>query len=250
MKILVPVKRVLDYAIKARAKADGTGADLAGLKMSLNPFDEIALEAALRLKEAGHASEVVSVSCGNATVQEGLRTTLALGADRAIWVAAEGELQPLAVAKLLCAVVQHESIDLVLCGKQAIDDDANQTGQMLAALLDWGQATQAAEIHYLEGRLDVVRETDSGTETLQLSLPALITTDLRLNEPRYATLPNIMKARKKPMDNLSAESLGVVITPRLVTLRVAEPPARPAGLRVATVAQLVEGIQQKMKGVA
>ncbi len=248
MKILVPVKRVLDYAIKARAKADGSGADLAGLKMSLNPFDEIALEAALRLKEAGQAHEIITVSCGEAAVQDGLRTTLALGADRAIWVSTPENLQPLAVAKLLREVVLRESADLVLCGKQAIDDDANQTGQMLAALLDWCQATQAADIRHDAGSLDVVRETDQGTETLRLTLPAVITADLRLNEPRYATLPNIMKARKKPIEELSAETLAVDIAPRLTTLHVAEPPSRPAGIRVKSVEALLNGLAQTIGG--
>jgi Electron transfer flavoprotein, beta subunit len=250
MKILVPVKRVLDYAIKARAKSDGSGVDLAGLKMSLNPFDEIALEAALRLKEAGLASEVICVSCGETPVQEGLRTALALGADRALWVEAPGELEPLTVAKLLRAVVVQEQVDLVICGKQAIDDDAGQTGQMLAALLDWSQATQAAAIHCEGSRLEVVRETDGGTETLQLNTPAVITTDLRLNEPRYATLPNIMKARKKPIDQLTASALGVTITARLQTLRVAEPPVRAPGIRVNSVEQLLDLLKNQAKVVS
>lgn len=250
MKILVPVKRVLDYAIKARAKTDGSGADLAGLKMSLNPFDEIALEAALRLKEAGQASAVICVSCGEASVQDGLRTALALGADRAIWVEAVTELEPLTVAKLLQAVVVRESADLVLCGKQAIDDDAGQTGQMLAALLDWNQATQAAAIRCQGNLLEVVRETDGGTETLQLTVPAVITADLRLNEPRYATLPNIMKARKKPIEPLSAVELGVSVIPRLQTLRVAEPPVRSAGIRVTSVDQLVDCLKNQAKVVS
>ncbi|WP_297498653.1 electron transfer flavoprotein subunit beta/FixA family protein [Ferrovum sp.] len=247
MKILVPVKRVLDYNIKARAKADGSGVALAGLKMSLNPFDEIALEAAIRLKEAGQATEVVALSCGDAAVQEGLRTALALGADRALWVSSSEELQSLAVAKLLRAVVLREAPTLVICGKQAIDDDANQTGQMLAALLNWGQATNAAEIQLGEGRVDVVRETDGGTETLRLLLPAVITTDLRLNEPRYATLPNIMKARKKPIETLTPEELGVTVTPRLKTLRVQEPPQRPAGIKVDSVAALLARLKNEAK---
>ncbi|NDU89826.1 MAG: electron transfer flavoprotein subunit beta/FixA family protein [Ferrovum sp.] len=247
MKILVPVKRVLDYNIKARAKADGSGVELAGLKMSLNPFDEIALEAAIRLKEAGQATEVVALSCGDAMVQEGLRTALALGADRALWVSSSEELQPLSVAKLLRAVVLRELPTLVICGKQAIDDDANQTGQMLAALLGWGQATNAAEIQVGEGWVDVVRETDGGTETLRLILPAVITTDLRLNEPRYATLPNIMKARKKPIETLTPEELGVTVEPRLKTLRVQEPPQRPAGVKVDSIATLLARLQNEAK---
>jgi electron transfer flavoprotein beta subunit len=247
MKILVPVKRVLDYNIKARAKADGSGVELAGLKMSLNPFDEIALEAAIRLKEAGQATEVVALSCGDAMVQEGLRTALALGADRALWVSSSEELQPLSVAKLLRAVVLRELPTLVICGKQAIDDDANQTGQMLAALLSWGQATNAAEIQVGEGWVDVVRETDGGTEPLRLILPAVITTDLRLNEPRYATLPNIMKARKKPIETLTPEELGVTVEPRLKTLRVQEPPQRPAGVKVDSIATLLARLQNEAK---
>ncbi len=247
MKILVPVKRVLDYNIKARVKADGSGVELAGLKMSLNPFDEIALEAAIRLKEAGQATEVAALSCGDAMVQEGLRTALALGADRALWVSSTEELQPLSVAKLLHAVVLREIPGLVICGKQAIDDDANQTGQMLAALLNWGQATNAAEIQVGEGRVDVVRETDGGTETLRLVLPAVITTDLRLNEPRYATLPNIMKARKKPIEILTPEELGVMVEPRLKTLRVQEPPQRPAGVKVDSVATLLARLKNEAK---
>ena len=247
MKILVPVKRVLDYTIKARAKADGSGVELAGLKMSLNPFDEIALEAAIRLKEVGQATEVVALSCGDAMVQEGLRTALALGADRALWVSSTEELQPLSVAKLLHAVVLREIPTLVICGKQAIDDDANQTGQMLAALLNWGQATNAAEIQVGEGRVDVVRETDGGTETLRLILPAVITTDLRLNEPRYATLPNIMKARKKPIEALTPEELGVTVEPRLKTLRVQEPPQRPAGVKVDSIATLLARLKNEAK---
>ncbi len=247
MTILVPVKRVLDYNIKARVKADGSGVELAGLKMSLNPFDEIALEAAIRLKEAGQATEVAALSCGDAMVQEGLRTALALGADRALWVSSTEELQPLSVAKLLHAVVLREIPGLVICGKQAIDDDANQTGQMLAALLNWGQATNAAEIQVGEGRVDVVRETDGGTETLRLILPAVITTDLRLNEPRYATLPNIMKARKKPIEILTPEELGVMVEPRLKTLRVQEPPQRPAGVKVDSVATLLARLKNEAK---
>ena len=247
MKILVPVKRVLDYTIKARAKADGSGVELSGLKMSLNPFDEIALEAAIRLKEVGQATEVVALSCGDAMVQEGLRTALALGADRALWVSSTEELQPLSVAKLLHAVVLREIPTLVICGKQAIDDDANQTGQMLAALLNWGQATNAAEIQVGEGRVDVVRETDGGTETLRLILPAVITTDLRLNEPRYATLPNIMKARKKPIETLTPEELGVTVEPRLKTLRVQEPPQRPAGVKVDSIATLLARLKNEAK---
>ena len=230
MKVLVPVKRVIDYNVKARVKADGSGVDLANVKMSMNPFDEIAVEEAIRLKEAGVAKEVVAVSCGVAACQETLRTALALGADRAILVQTDVELQPLAVAKLLKALCDKESPQLVICGKQAIDDDANQTGQMLAALLGWGQATFASKVVIADGKVTVTREVDGGLETLKVSLPAVVTGDLRLNEPRYATLPNIMKAKKKPLETVKPADLGVDVTPRLTTLKVAEPAKRQACL--------------------
>lgn len=247
MKILVPVKRVVDYNVKIRVKADGSGVDLANVKMSMNPFDEIAVEAAVRLKEAGIASEVIAVSCGVAACQETLRTALAIGADRAILVDSDAELQPLAVAKLLKALCDREQPQLVICGKQAIDDDANQTGQMLAALAGWPQATFASKIAIADGQATVTREIDGGLETLQLALPAVITTDLRLNEPRYATLPNIMKAKKKPLATLTPAELGVDVTPRLRTLKVAEPPSRSAGVKVADVAELVGKLKNEAK---
>ncbi len=247
MKILVPVKRVVDYNVKIRVKADGSGVDLANVKMSMNPFDEIAVEAAVRLKEAGIASEVVAVSCGVAACQETLRTALAIGADRAILVDSDAELQPLAVAKLLKVLCDREQPQLVICGKQAIDDDANQTGQMLAALAGWPQATFASKIAIADGQATVTREIDGGLETLQLALPAVITTDLRLNEPRYATLPNIMKAKKKPLATLTPAELGVDVTPRLRTLKVAEPPSRSAGVKVADVAELVAKLKNEAK---
>src|SRR5436305_7131466 len=223
MKVLVSVKRVVDFNVKVRVKADGTGVETANVKMSMNPFDEIAVEAAVRLKEAGAATEIVVVSCGVQACQETLRTALAIGADRAILVETTEELQPLAVAKLLKVIVQKESPQLVILGKQAIDDDANQVGQMLAALLRWSQATFASKVVIAEGKASVTREIDGGLETVEVKLPAVITTDLRLNEPRYATLPNIMKAKKKPLETLKAEALGVDITPRLSTLSVMEP---------------------------
>ena len=247
MKVLVPVKRVIDYNVKVRVKADGTGVDLANVKMSMNPFDEIAVEAAIRLKEAGLATEVVAVSCGGAACQETLRTAMALGADRAVLVESDAELQPLAVAKLLKAVCGREGPQLVVCGKQAIDDDANQTGQMLAALLGWGQATFASRLELADGRVTVTREVDGGLETLSLPLPTVVTTDLRLNEPRYATLPNIMKAKKKPLEVLKPADLGVDVTPRLTTLRAAEPPGRQGGKRVADVAELVALLKNEAK---
>jgi electron transfer flavoprotein beta subunit len=247
MKILVPVKRVLDYNVKARVKADGSGIDLANCKMSMNPFDEIAVEEALRIKEAGAATEVVAVSCGLAACQETLRTALALGADRAILVETDVELQPLAVAKLLKAICEREAPQLVICGKQAIDDDANQTGQMLAALLDWGQAAFASKVVVAEGRATVTREIDGGLETLSVALPALITTDLRLNQPRYANLPNIMKAKKKPLETLKPADLGVDVAPRLQTLKVAEPSKRKAGEIVKDVPQLVDRLRTQAK---
>jgi electron transfer flavoprotein beta subunit len=247
MKILVPVKRVLDYNVKARVKADGTGMDLSGVKMAMNPFDEIAVEEAVRLKEAGVATEVVAVSCGGVACQETLRAALAIGVDRAILVETEVELQPLAVAKLLKALCDKEAPMLVIGGKQAIDDDANQTGQMLAGLLGWGQATFASKLMLGEGKAAVTREIDGGLETLSIALPAVVTTDLRLNEPRYATLPNIMKAKKKPLDMVTPADLGVDVAPRLTTLKVAEPPKRSAGVRVADVAELIDKLKNEAK---
>jgi electron transfer flavoprotein beta subunit len=247
MKILVPVKRVVDYNVKVRVKADGTGVDIANVKMSMNPFDEIAIEEAVRLKEKGVATEVIAVSCGVAQCQETLRTAMAIGADRAILVLTEAELQPLAVAKLLAALVAREQPGLVILGKQAIDDDANQTGQMLAALAKLPQATFASKVEVIEGRARVTREVDGGLETLSLSLPALVSTDLRLNEPRYVTLPNIMKAKKKPLDTVTPADLGVDIAPRLKTLKVAEPAARKAGIRVGSVAELVDKLRHEAK---
>ena len=251
MKIIVPIKRVIDYNVKARVKADGSGVDLANVKMSMNPFDEIAVEEAVRLKEAGIATEVIAVSAGVTACQETLRTALAIGADLAVLIetdaaAAEG-LQPLAVAKLLKAVVDKEGAQLVVCGKQAIDDDANQTGQMLAALLGWPQATFASKVVVAEGGVTVTREIDGGLETLALTLPAVVTTDLRLNEPRYATLPNIIKAKKKPLDTLTPAALGVDIAPRLTTLKVSEPPKRSGGVKVADVADLVNKLKNEAK---
>jgi electron transfer flavoprotein beta subunit len=247
VKILVPVKRVIDYNVRVRVKADGSGVDLANVKMAMNPFDEIAVEEALRLREAGIAAEVVVVSAGGAACQETLLTAMALGADRAIFVETDAELQPLAVAKLLKAVVARESPQLVILGKQAIDDDAGQTGQMLATLLGWPQATFVSQVAVAAGRLTATREIDGGTETLEMALPAVITTDLRLNEPRYATLPNIMKAKKKPLEVLSADALGVDVMPRLSTLGVAAPPPRHAGVRVADVAELVARLRDEAK---
>jgi electron transfer flavoprotein beta subunit len=247
MKILVPVKRVVDYNVKVRVKADGTGVDIANVKMSMNPFDEIAVEEAVRLKEKGVATEVVAVSCGVAQCQETLRTAMAIGADRAIHVETDAELQPLAVAKLLAALVAKEQPGLVILGKQAIDDDANQTGQMLAALTDLPQATFASKVEVADGKAQVTREIDGGLETLSVSLPAIVTTDLRLNEPRYVTLPNIMKAKKKPLDNVKPADLGVDVTPRLKTLKVAEPAGRKAGIKVADVATLVDKLKNEAK---
>ena len=247
MKILVPVKRVVDYNVKVRVKADGSGVETANVKMSMNPFDEIAVEEAVRLKEAGIATEVVAVSCGVAAAQETLRTALAIGADRAVLVETDAELQPLAVAKLLKAVADKEAPQLVILGKQAIDDDSNQTGQMLAALLGWPQATFASKVVVGGGKVAVTREVDGGMETLELKLPAVITTDLRLNEPRYATLPNIMKAKKKPLDTHKPADLGVDVAPRLATLKVSEPPSRSAGVKVADVAQLIDKLKNEAK---
>ena len=247
MKILVPVKRVVDYNVKVRVKADGTGVDIANVKMSMNPFDEIAIEEAVRLKEAGIATEVVAVSAGLANCQETLRTAMALGADRAILIETDAELQPLAVAKLLKAVCVKEQPQIVLCGKQAIDDDANQTGQMLAALMNWPQATFASKVVVAGSKATVTREIDGGLETIEIGLPAVVTTDLRLNEPRYATLPNIMKAKKKPLDTVKPADLGVDVTPRLTTLKVSEPPKRSAGIKVADVAELVNKLKNEAK---
>ncbi len=247
MKILVPVKRVVDYNVKIRVKPDGSGVDTANVKLSMNPFDEIAVEEAIRLKEAGVASEVIVVSCGVAQCQETLRAAMAMGADRGILVQTDVELQPLAVAKLLKAVVEKEQPGLVIAGKQAIDDDANQTGQMLAALLGWPQATFASKVEIADGKARVTREVDGGLETVELPLPAVITTDLRLNEPRFATLPNIMKAKKKPVDTLTPEALGVDVTPRLATLKVEEPPKRKAGVMVGSVDELIEKLRNEAK---
>ena len=247
MKVLVSVKRVIDYNVKVRVKADGTGVETANVKMSMNPFDEIALEEAVRLKEAGVATEIIAVSCGVQACQETLRTALAIGADRAILVESAEELQPLAVAKILKAICQKESPQLVILGKQAIDDDSNQTGQMLAALLGWSQATFASKLVVEKGKATVTREVDGGLETISLKLPAVITTDLRLNEPRYATLPNIMKAKKKQMDNFKPADLGVDVTPRLTTLKVEDPPKRQAGVKVADVAALIDKLKNEAK---
>jgi electron transfer flavoprotein beta subunit len=247
MKILVCVKRVVDYNVKVRVKADGTGVETANVKMSMNPFDEIAVEEAVRLREAGTASEIVAVSLGTAQCQETLRTALAMGADRAILVETTAELQPLAVAKALKALVSKESPQLVILGKQAIDDDANQTGQMLAALLGWPQGTFASKVAVAGGEAAVTREVDGGLETVSLRLPAVITADLRLNEPRYVTLPNIMKAKKKPLETLTPETLGVDVAPRLKTLKVEEPPKRQGGARVADVAELVAKLKNEAK---
>ena len=247
MKVLVPVKRVVDFNVKVRVKPDGSGVDTANVKMSMNPFDEIAVEEAVRLKEKGIAAEIVAVSCGAAACQETLRTALAIGADRAILVQSDAELQPLAVAKLVAAVVKRESPGLVILGKQAIDDDANQVGQMVAALLDWPQATFASKVEIGGGKAVVKREVDGGLETVEMALPAVVTTDLRLNEPRYATLPNIMKAKKKPLDTLDPAGLGVDVAPRLATLKVVEPPKRKGGGRVADVAELVSKLKDEAK---
>ncbi|HJW02018.1 MAG TPA: electron transfer flavoprotein subunit beta/FixA family protein [Azospira sp.] len=247
MKVLVPVKRVVDYNVKVRVKADGTGVDIANVKMSMNPFDEIAVEEAVRLKEAGIATEVVVVSAGVAGCQETLRTAMAIGADRGILVETDVDLQPLAVAKLIKAVADKEQPQLVIFGKQAIDDDSNQTGQMFAALQGWPQATFASKVVIADGKASVTREVDGGLETLALALPAVVTTDLRLNEPRYATLPNIMKAKKKPLDTVKPEDLGVDVAPRLKTLKVAEPAKRQAGVKVADVADLVSKLKNEAK---
>ena len=243
MKLLVPVKRVVDYNVKIRVKSDGSGVDLANVKMSMNPFDEIAVEEAVRLKEQGKASEIVAVSIGPQQAAEILRTALAMGADRGILVKTDAPVEPLAVAKILKAVVAQESPQLVILGKQAIDDDANQTGQMLAALLGWPQGTFAFKVNLGEGSVDVTREVDGGLQTLGLTLPAILTTDLRLNEPRYASLPNIMKAKKKPLDETSPEALGVDVAPRLKVVRTVEPGGRKAGVKVGSVAELVQKLK-------
>jgi electron transfer flavoprotein beta subunit len=247
MKVLVPVKRVVDYNVKVRVKSDGSGVDIANVKMSMNPFDEIAIEEAVRLKEKGAASEVIAVSCGVTQCQETLRTAMAIGADRAILVECTEELQPLAVAKILKALVDREQPGLVILGKQAIDDDCNQTGQMLAALSGLPQATFASKVEVADGAVRVTREVDGGLETLALKLPAVVTTDLRLNEPRYVTLPNIMKAKKKPLDVVKPADLGVDVAPRIKTLKVAEPPKRGAGVKVPDVATLVAKLKNEAK---
>jgi electron transfer flavoprotein beta subunit len=247
MKILVAVKRVVDYNVKIRVKSDGSGVDLANVKMSMNPFDEIAVEEAVRLKEAGVATEVVVVSAGVTQCQETLRTALAIGADRAILVESDTDLQPLAVAKILKALSEKESAQIIILGKQAIDDDSNQTGQMLASLLDIPQATFASKVVVADGKATVTREVDGGLETIALTLPVVITTDLRLNEPRYVTLPNIMKAKKKTIDMVKPEDLGVDIAPRLKTLKVEDPPKRSAGILVADVAALVDKLKNEAK---
>ena len=245
MKILVPVKRVIDYNVKPRVKSDGSGVDLANVKMSMNPFDEISVEEGIRLKEAGKAEEIIAVSVGPQKAQETLRTALAMGADRAILVVTDEEVEPLAVAKLLKKVVEEEKPELVIMGKQAIDDDSNQTGQMLAALLGWAQGTFASEVKIDGGKLAVTREIDGGLQTISLTLPAIVTTDLRLNEPRYASLPNIMKAKKKPLDVKEVGEYGVDIAPRLATVKVSEPPKREAGVKVADVAELVNKLKNE-----
>jgi electron transfer flavoprotein beta subunit len=247
MKILVPVKRVVDYNVKVRVKADQSGVELANVKMSMNPFDEIAVEEAVKLKEAGVATEIVAVSIGVTQCQETLRTALAMGADRAILVETQTDVQPLGVAKVLKALCDKEAPQLVILGKQAIDDDSNQTGQMLSALLNWSQATFASKVTVANGEAEVVREIDGGLETVAVKLPAIITTDLRLNTPRYATLPNIMKAKKKPLDTVTPESLGVDIAPRLKTLKVVEPPKRKGGVMVPDVATLVAKLKNEAK---
>ncbi len=245
MKVLVPVKRVVDYNVKIRVKADGSGVELANVKMSMNPFDEISVEEAVRLKEAGTATEVVAVSIGPQQSQETIRTALAMGADRGILVKTDERVEPLAVAKLLKSIVDEEKPDLVILGKQAIDDDCNQTGQMLAALLGWPQGTYASKITIGDGTIEVVREVDAGLQTIELDMPAIVTTDLRLNEPRYASLPNIMKAKKKPIDEKTPEDLGVDVAPRLKVISTTEPPAREAGVIVESVAELVNKLKNE-----
>jgi len=247
MKAIVAVKRVIDFNVKPRVRSDGTGVDLNNVKMSMNPFDEIAVEEAVRLKEKGVVTEIVAVSCGVTQCQETLRTAMAIGADRAILVETDAELQPLAVAKLLKALVDKERPQLVILGRQAIDDDCNQTGQMLAALADLPQATFASKVEVADGKATVTREVDGGLETLSLTLPAIVTTDLRLNEPRYVTLPNIMKAKKKPLETVKPDALGVDVAPRIKTLKVIEPPRRGAGVKVADVATLVTKLKTEAK---
>jgi len=247
MKILVPVKRVADYNVKVRVKSDGSGIELNNVKMSMNPFDEIAIEEAMRLKEAGHASEVIALSCGPSQCQETLRTAMAIGADRSILVESDVELQPLAIAKLIQAIAIKEQPQLIILGKQAIDGDCNQTGQMLAALLGWPQATFASKVIVEAGKAIVTREVDGGLETLALTLPAIITTDLRLNEPRYVTLPNIMKAKKKPLETFNPDGLGIDVSPRLKTLKVSEPAKRSAGIKVPDVATLIAKLRDEAK---
>ena len=250
MKVLVAVKRVVDYNVKVRVKADNTGVELANVKMSMNPFDEIAVEEAVRLKEAGTVDEIVAVSMGVQQCQETIRTALAMGADRGILVQTDAELQPLAVSKMLKALVEKENPDLVILGKQAIDDDANQTGQMLAALLGWPQGTFASKVELGDGKANVTREIDGGLETIALNTPCVITTDLRLNEPRYASLPNIMKAKKKPIDTMSPEDLGIDPAPRIVTLKVEDPPKREGGIKVADVPELIDKLRNEAKVIS
>ncbi|HBU99924.1 electron transfer flavoprotein subunit beta/FixA family protein [Thalassospira lucentensis] len=245
MKVLVPVKRVVDYNVKIRVKADGSGADLANVKMSMNPFDEIAVEEAVRLKENGQADEVVAVSIGPVQAQETLRTALAMGADRAILITVDGPVEPLSVAKILAGVVKDEQPELVILGKQAIDDDANQTGQMLSALLDWSQATFASKLELGSDSAKVTREVDGGLQAINISLPAIVTADLRLNEPRYASLPNIMKAKKKPLETKTPDDFGVTVASRLRVIRVEEPAVRQAGVKVANVAELTEKLKNE-----
>ncbi len=247
MKVLVAVKRVIDYNVKIRVKSDNTGVETANVKMSMNPFDEIAVEEAIRLKEAGKADEVVVVSMGEKKCQETIRTALAMGGDRGILVETDEDLQPLAVAKILKGIVEKESPDMIILGKQAIDDDNGQTGQMLAALLGWPQGTFASKVELGDGSVNVTREVDGGLQTVKLSLPAIVTSDLRLNEPRYAALPNIMKAKKKPLDTVSPADFGVDVTPRLKVLKVEEPAARSAGIKVDSVAQLVDKLKNEAK---
>ena len=250
MKVLVPVKRVVDYNVKIRVKADQTGVETANVKMSMNPFDEIAVEQAVRMKEAGQADEIIAVSIGPQQSQETIRTALAMGADRGILVQHDGEIQPLAVAKLLKAIVDAEGPGIVLCGKQAIDDDANQTAQMLSALLGWSQATFVSKLEIGDGEATATREVDGGLETIKVKLPAVCSVDLRLNEPRYASLPNIMKAKKKPIDMKTPADFGVDPTPRLTTVKVVEPPPRQAGVKVADVAELVSKLRNEAKVIS
>jgi len=247
MKVLVPVKRVIDYNVKIRVKGDGTGVETANVKMSMNPFDEIGVEEALRLREAGSADEVIAVSIGVSQCQETIRTALAMGADRGVLVETDDDVEPLAVAKILKAVIEKEGPEVVILGKQAIDDDSNQTGQMLSALLGWSQATFASNIELGDGTADITREVDGGLETIKVKLPVVVTTDLRLNEPRYASLPNIMKAKKKPIDTMTPDDLGVDVTPRLETLTVVEPPKREGGGKVESVEELVEKLRTEAK---